>query len=210
MGSHRKIMVMLSLASIAGCSGGGSQAAADPAVTLVPEGALSGAASRPAPDWVLRTPRMKGNICAVGTVDPTFYRQDGVVQAGEAARKELARTIQVKISSVMIDQQSTRGSYVDESFVEDVVGTISDVVLSGAQVMETWFDDRGSVSRRGMTYALACMPTDQSVAQLAEKLKASAPAGEDQQAKIAAVRDRAKAAFDELEAMEDKKAAKKP
>lgn len=161
---------------------------------------------RAAPDWVMRTPKMKGNICAVGACDPTFFRQDGLLAAGDAARAELARSVQVKITSVMYQEESTRGAYVDQAFVSEVVGSISDVVLSGATVMETWFDEGGSVSRKGMTYALACMPTDASVAQLAEKLKAAAPAEEDKD-KIAAVRDRAKAAFDELEAMEDKKAS---
>jgi hypothetical protein len=158
------------------------------------------------PEWVLRTPRMPGNICATGAVDPTFYRQDGRGQAADSARNELARTIQVKVTSVMYDEQTNSGSYVDQSFVSQVVGSISDVVISGAQVMEYWFDEYGHVSRKGMTYALACMPTDQSVAQLAEKLKAANPESDDA-AKIEQVRERAKAAFDELEAAEAKKEA---
>jgi hypothetical protein len=158
------------------------------------------------PEWVLRLPRMAGNICATGAVDPTFYRQDGRSQAADSARNELARTIQVKVTSVMYDEQTTSGSYVDQSFVSQVVGSISDVVLSGAQVMEYWFDEYGNVSRKGMTYALACMPTDQSVAQLAEKLKAAHPEADDAE-KIEKVRERAKAAFDELESMEAKKAS---
>src|SRR5262245_54746801 len=158
------------------------------------------------PEWVLRLPKMPGNICATGAVDPTFYRQDGRTQAADSARNELARTIQVKVTSVMYDEQDNSGSYVDQSFVSQVVGSISDVVLSGAQVMEYWFDEYGNVSRQGMTYALACMPTDQSVAQLAEKLKEAHPEADDA-AKIEKVRERAKAAFDELESMEAKKAS---
>jgi hypothetical protein len=173
------------------CSSGGTPA---------PHASAPPAPSRPAPGWVLKTPRMKGNVCAVGAVDPTFFRDDGLVHAGEAARNELARTVQVKISSVLLDEQTNSGSHIDEQFQQEVIGSISDVVLAGAQVMESWYDDAGSVSRRGMTYALACMPTDASVAQLAEKLKASAEqAGEDKQDKIEAVKDRAKVAFDELE-----------
>jgi hypothetical protein len=154
---------------------------------------------------VLKTPRRSGTICATGAVDPTFYRQDGRTQAADSARNELARTVQVKVSSVMYDEQSTNGSYVDQAFVSQVEGSISDVVLSGAQVMEYWYDEWGNVSRRGMTYALACMPTDESVAQLADRLKAANPDEQDQ-AKIEHVKERAKAAFDELEAMENKKA----
>lgn len=158
------------------------------------------------PEWVMKLPRMAGNICATGAVDPTFYRQDGRTQAADSARNELARTIQVKVTSVMYDEQTNSGSYVDQSFVSQVVGSISDVVLSGAQVMEYWFDEYGNVSKKGMTYALACMPTDQSVAQLAEKLKAAHPEADDAE-KIEKVRERAKAAFDELETMEAKKAS---
>jgi hypothetical protein len=156
------------------------------------------------PEWVMRLPKMPGNICATGAVDPTFYRQDGRTQAADSARNELARTIQVKVSSWMYDEQTTSGSYVDQSFVSQVVGSISDVVLSGAQVMEYWFDEYGNISRKGMTYALACMPTDQSVAQLAEKLKEAHP-DEGDADKIEKVRERAKAAFDELETMEAQK-----
>lgn len=182
----------------AGACGGGKQVVQPPPPMPKPDVDV--------PEWVMRTPRMPGNICATGAVDPTFYRQDGRTQAADSARNELARTIQVKVSSVMYDEQTTSGSYVDQSFVSQVIGSISDVVLSGAQVMEYWFDEYGNVSRKGMTYALACMPTDQSVAQLAEKLKEAHPESDDAE-KIEKVRERAKAAFDELESMEAKQAS---
>ena len=158
-----------------------------------------------APDWVMRTPSLKGNICAVGAVDPTFFRDDGRVNAGKAARGELARTVQVQITSVMYDEQTTRGGWVDQATVEQVVGSISDVVLAGAQVKEVWYDETGRVSRQGMTYALACMPTDRSVQEFAEKLAAVAPE-EDNKDRIERVKENARLAFEELEAMEDKKA----
>jgi hypothetical protein len=156
----------------------------------------------------MRTPHQSGTLCAVGTVDPTFFRQDGVRFAAEAARNELARTIEVKVTSVMYDEQTMRGTYVDEAFVQQVVGTMSDVVLSGAQVMETWYDELGAISKRGMTYALACMPTDQSVAQLAERLKAAAvESGEDHADQIEKARERAADLFKELEEQEDQRLA---
>ena len=100
----------------------------------------------------------------------------------------------------------------DGSWVRQVIDSTSEVVLSGAEVLEVWYDADGSVQRRGMTWALACMKTDQSVAELAAKLKAAseeALAEEDEpsrEAKIAKVRERAAAAFDELEAAEAAKA----
>jgi hypothetical protein len=204
-GSIGSIAASGALWGCAGSSHASSEPVPDPILAASSQHAPS--EDRPAPEWVMKTPRMKGNICAVGVVDPTFFRQDGVTHAGEAARNELARTVQVKISAAMIDVETSRGASVQESFVQEVVGSISDVVLSGAQVMEVWYDARGAVSRQGMTYALACMPTDQSVAALAEKLKASAVQADDKDKQIAAVKDRAKAAFDELEAMENKKGA---
>ena len=56
-----------------------------------------------------------------------------------------------------------------------------------------------------MTYALACMDTTQSVAELAAKLEEAFPK-EEHQGQVEAVKERARAAFDELEAMEDKRA----
>jgi hypothetical protein len=130
----RLILVFAMASSSVACLGlGGKQAAVQ--APVAPKSASD------APEWVMRTPRMPGNICATGAVDPTFFRQDGRTQAADSARNELARTIQVKVSSVMYDEQTTSGSYVDQAFVSQVVGSISDVVLSGAQVMEYWFDE---------------------------------------------------------------------
>lgn len=202
----RSFVVTSVLLVLVACGGGRPPR---PTVVQAPSGSEPGSRSRgPAPEWVLRIPKSHGNICAVGTVDPTFFRQDGVRHAAEAARNELARTIEVKVTSVMYDEQSTRGSYVDEAFVQQVVGTMSDVVLAGAQILETWYDELGSVSRRGMTYALACMSTDRSVAELAERLKAAAAAeGEDQADRIQDVRERAADLFKELEEQEEKQLA---
>lgn len=154
------------------------------------------------PEWVFRIPRKPGQICATGAVDPTFYRQDGRVNAAEAARGELARTIQVKVTAVMYDEQTTSGSYVDQAIVTETIGTISEAVIAGAEVVSYWFDATGAVSRSGMTYALACMRTDQSVAELAARLKEAFP-DEEHEDEIADVKERAKAAFEELEKMEE-------
>jgi hypothetical protein len=155
------------------------------------------------PEWVYRIPRKDGQICATGAVDPTFYRQDGRTNAAETARGELARTVQVQVTAVMYDEQTKDGSYVDQAIVTEVIGSISEAVISGAEVVSYWFDDHGAVSKRGMTYALACMRTDQSVAELAEKLKTAFPEKENEQ-KIEEVKERARLAFEELEKLEEK------
>ncbi|MCB9645307.1 MAG: LPP20 family lipoprotein [Deltaproteobacteria bacterium] len=158
------------------------------------------------PDWVYQIPKMAGKVCATGAVDPTFYRQDGRVNAAEAARNELARSIQVHISSIMYDTETSRGGSVQNYIVSEVVTAVNEGVLAGAEILSYWFDGTGAVSRTGMTYALACMDINQSVSDLADKLEAAYP-GEEHKNEIAAVKERARVAFDELEAMEERRAA---
>lgn len=131
------------------------------------------------------------------------------MHAAEAARNELARSIQVHISSVMYDTSTQRGGGVRQFIVSEVVTAVNEGVLSGAEILAYWFDATGTVSRDGMTYALACMDTKQSVADLAAKLETAFP-DEEHKDQIVAVKERARAAFDELEAMENKRAEKAP
>ena len=152
------------------------------------------------PDWVRRTPSPQGEVCAVGAVDRTFYVQDAHARAAEAARVELAKTIEVRVSSVMYDYQSTRGSWVHASDVVKVVESVADGVVHGAEVQATWRDPEGLHLAPGMTFALACLRTDVTVEQLAEALRA---AGEADAVDLEGVRQRAQAAFDELSAHEE-------
>jgi len=103
----------------------------------------------------------------------------------------------------MYDEQHKDGSYVDQAIVTEVIGSISEAVIAGAEIISYWFDEYGTVSKRGMTYALACMRTDQSVAELAEKLKTAFPEKENED-KIEEVKERARLAFEELEKLEEK------
>lgn len=160
------------------------------------------------PGWVFETPTKPGYICATGAVDRTYYQQDGRVYAAEAARNELARTIQVTIYSVMYDYESTRGGSVRQYIVSEVESAVAGGVLNGAEIVHSWYDKYGNVANAGMTYALACMKKDQSVKDLADKIKEAYPEEEREEA-LAGVRKRAEAAFDDLEAMEAKHAEKK-
>jgi hypothetical protein len=189
----------LAFGLVAGCA---SRRAAPPPV-LVPEGSRTTAASNAdVPDWVKRTPTAKGKLCAQGAVDPTFYRQDGRIHAAEAARNELARSVQVHINSIMYDYDSTSGGSVRQYIVSEVTTAVQDGVVAGAEILEYWFDEHGAVSRRGMTYALACMSTDRSAAELAEKLEQLKVEHPEDGARIEAVKERARQAFDDLERLE--------
>lgn len=191
--SMRSLVSACLCGAFAGCASGTPRAVAEPHGASIPLG--------PVPAWVLKTPRRSGSVCATGAVDPTYYRQDGRVFAAESARNELARTLEVRVTSVMYDEQTTSGSFVDQAFVSQVAGSLSEVVLSGAEVSEYWFDEHGQVSRKGMTYALACMQRDSSVAELVERMKSAATSDEEEVA-LDQVRQRAERAFDELEQME--------
>lgn len=155
------------------------------------------------PGWMERTPSPRGEVCAVGAVDRTFFVQDAHARAAEAARLELAKTIEVQVSSVMYDYQSTRGSWVRASEVVQVIASVRDGVVHGAEVRATWRDVHGLHLAPGMTFALACLRTDVTVEQLASVLR---EAKEADAADVQSVRERAQAAFDELAELEAHKA----
>ena len=175
-----------------------------PEIVMVPPAPPESEKPTPAPVWVSSVPQPKGQVCATGAVDPTYYRQDGRTRAAEAARNELARSIEVHITSVMVDVETSRGGSVNQYIVSEVTSLVENGVVQGAEVVSYWYDPVGSVSRRGMTYALACIRTDQSLERLTESLKTAYPEEEDQE-KVEAIRDRAQNLFDELEQMEEKK-----
>lgn len=158
--------------------------------------------SVPVPAWVDRVPEQKGKVCALGTAEPTFYREDGKIYAAENARNQLAMTISVRVQAVMIDIQEHDSSFQDSTYVQEAQSYATDAVVAGAQVLSYWYDEFGSRGRKSATYALGCLSTDASATQIAERLQQAHPENKD---KIAEVRERAKAAFDNLEAEETKR-----
>jgi hypothetical protein len=181
-----------------GLIGCGGNAAAPP-----PRAAV--AADPNVPAWVDKVPDVKGKICALGTAEPTFFREDGKIYAAENARTQLAATLSIKVESVMIDIQSTNSSenYVDQQYVTQAQSFATDAVVQGAQVISYWYDDTGTRGRKNATYALACLDTNSSVAELNNRLQQAYPQNEKTNQKI---RERAKAAFDDLEKEEQKHA----
>lgn len=150
------------------------------------------------PPWVDRVPDAHGKLCALGAAEPTFFKEDGKIYAAENARTQLAATLQTQVQSIMIDVQKSAGpGSIDQSYVTQVGTFASDAVVQGAQVLSYWYDDTGVRGRSNATYALACMGTDQSIADLDKKLQQTFPDSPD---KNRAVREHAKAAFDALDA----------
>jgi len=111
------------------------------------------------PEWVVKEPRMKGMICAVGMSEPTYYRDEAKDNAAGQARAELARALSVQIESIMVDITSDRGTEIDEATVMQVSSWTSSLVLENSEPRGYWYDAEGIVAgRRGVTFALVCMP----------------------------------------------------
>lgn len=108
------------------------------------------------PDWLMKPPREKGRLCAAGASEPTYFAEDAKEVAAENARKELARTIMVSVNSIMVDESGSRHS----SSVSESSAIATSAVLEKSEIVDYWRDEGGTASfgRKGVTYALACMP----------------------------------------------------
>jgi hypothetical protein len=123
------------------------------------------------PDWVIRTPNIKGMICSVGMSGPTYYESDAKLYAAENARKELARTLSIEIKTIMIDIATERGNSIDEATVMQVSSWATSAVVENSTIIEYWHDAEGIVSqRKDVTYALGCMPRKFNKDSLKEEL----------------------------------------
>ncbi|MBI5058022.1 MAG: LPP20 family lipoprotein [Nitrospirae bacterium] len=131
----------------------------------------------PPPDWVVRTPNIEGMICAVGASEPTYFREDAKKYAAEGARKELARTINISIRTIMVDTATVKGSRVDEATVSEVSSWATSAVVENSKIIEYWFDAEGQAGKRDITYALGCMPRKFDKNSLEKKLTRPDQAG---------------------------------
>lgn len=108
------------------------------------------------PDWTLNLPRDKAKIYAVGISEPAYYRDSAVTTAGENCRKELARSLEIQLSTAMVDRQNTRGQSVDEATVTEVSASVTEKVLQESEAVSVWYDECGAgpMGRKGLTYLL--------------------------------------------------------
>jgi len=112
------------------------------------------------PAWVPGAAKVPGKVCAIGSSEPTFYKEEGKGIAAENARKELARSLSMSVHSVMIDVRENRGSSTEEASMLEVSSWAAEAVISNSVIEAYWYDESGvaSFKRRGITYALACVP----------------------------------------------------
>jgi hypothetical protein len=120
-----------------------------------------------APDWVTKSCgtyyKTKGTpmICGVGSVGGSRNVSLMRTAAEARARAELARSLQVKVKAMLKDYQATTTggqdfgtSAADEQHVVDVSKQITDMTLSGTELVDTW------VSPNGTFYALVAMDVE--------------------------------------------------
>lgn len=124
------------------------------------------------PDWVRRVPRERGRLCAVGASEPTYFREDAKNYAAENARNELARSLHVDIKSIMVDISSEKGGDIAEGSVIEASAWASEAVLKESEITSYWYDEEGiaSFKKKGITYALACMPLKNTAQEVSKRL----------------------------------------
>ena len=135
--------------------------------------------ARPAPnvpDWTLQTPQSPTAIYAVATWPKTLFQHDAIEKAKANARAELAKTLQVKVSGVLVDwQSSSTSTFAGQGHAEDFIASMSketmDVAMSGSQIVTVWVDRLGQVSQRGTVWALAKMDKSSLAEQLLNTAK---------------------------------------
>ena len=146
-----------------------------------------------APDWVLGNANTKNEICGVGSAGGTRNASVARTAAMGRGRTEIARTLEVRVKSMLKDYQATTtgGEYFgeaanDEQHIEDVSKQITDTSLSGSELKKTW------ISKPGTLYVLMCVDLNKfkdavnRMSQLNEQVRA-------------AVVERANKAFEELD-----------
>ncbi len=116
----------------------------------------------PPPGWALtgRVPDEGGRrLCAIGIAGPTYFRNDAVEAAAENARGELARSIQVRISTATLDIQRHGGGGTTSQTVVEVSSSVNRLVLEGSTIASVWYDEAGVgfAHKPRCTYALVCI-----------------------------------------------------
>ncbi len=148
------IMSVLAMAvalTVAGCAGNKPKEPEEPRAAIA--GELKGA-----PDWVIKGcaaywgEKEEKRICGVGSVGGT--RNISLARSGAIARArtEIARTLQVKIKSMLKDYSATTtggedygAAAADEQHIEEVSKQITDMTLSGTEMVDSWMSDMGTL-----------------------------------------------------------------
>jgi hypothetical protein len=152
----------------------------------------------PPPAWVEKLPQEQSAIYAVGKADKSYYGEE-LDDATNDARAELARTIDSKVRSVVVDAISGGGGVTSE-YIAEISSNLSEAALVGSQRVSWWVDCGGAKGRKGRTYVLLKLTPSMLVKGLQEQAK---KAGKSREAAV--TEKQIQQAFDEL----DKELAKR-
>jgi len=125
------------------------------------------------PPWVKgQLPQSETAVYAVGSWPRTRFPQDAVEKAQTHARSELAKYLEVNVSHILYDWQSSASSARsaqgrEESLVATFTKEDLSVAMSGSQIVQTWTDPRD-----GTVWALAKLDKSSLAKQLSEAAKA--------------------------------------
>lgn len=111
-----------------------------------------------APEWVLKGCSAYwgdddgARICGVGSMGGTKSISMARTGAIGRARTEIARSLQLKVKSMLKDYESTTTggdeygtAAADEQYVEDVSKQITDMTLNGTTLQDTWVASDGTL-----------------------------------------------------------------
>ena len=130
------------------------------------------------PAWVLKTPVESGRVYAVGAVGRVIFPQVAREKASDAARKELAKSLQSHVESViLVIQRSNNRSTVSEAFVVEATSVATNAVTDNATVVAIWTDLNNIVPNGDpeATYALAMIQVEGLPKRLGETAKKFLP-----------------------------------
>lgn len=152
-----------------------------------------------APDWVVqgcRGSKQADNgdaLCGVGSIAGTRNISLARTAAVGRGRTEIARTLQVKVKSMLKDYQATTSGgeafgeqMNDEQHIEDVSKQITQISLSGTEMRDTW------ISQAGTVYALVVLDVEKFEDSISDMHQLSEQVRE-------AVHERARQSFQELD-----------
>ena len=110
------------------------------------------------PDWVLSKghPSFPQELYLVGV----GFSDMNSVSANESARSNLAKNLEVKIRSTMVDI-STK----EKTHIESVIETEVDTVLEGVEIKDGWLDQN-----KGVYYALAVVERRLAASSIQDKI----------------------------------------
>lgn len=148
------------------------------------------------PKWINKGGKRKdGRFCAVGYSQPTFQAENTFVNVVEDVRAQLATAVTSLVSNYFEELSTT-----NQQAVESMTVSSNQAVAKGVVVTRFWYDAKGIGPQhfKRSTYGFGCAYPLEIVAETLEKAK------ELPQKTVETVRQHAKAAFDALDAEEQK------